>query len=172
MLTDRRQTCCDLICPDFETLQTILPECSRDRDVGGVPASRNEYSTNPWHIISGIKCVPGTTQKHFYPRCEVSHAIGRKSSHVAEVSSAVSCRDIHTAAERNGEMRVIAAHARTFVERLPRCSRWPRSLIIEGDMVVHEIADCLNSRPSWRGLAELRPCRVRQEIGLAVPAAQ
>src|SRR5206468_10476354 len=80
--------------------------------------------------------------------------------------------NIHAAAERNGEMRIIAADALAFLVRLPRRLGGARMLVAEDDVAMNEIADRLHPRPTRRRLLEQLPGDLRKPVGLAVAAAE
>ena len=69
-------------------------------------------------------------------------------------------------------MRVVAADADPFVESLRGAAGGAGVLIVEGNMVMHVIADGLHARVAWSRAAEELPGRLRQQIGLAIAAAQ
>ena len=69
-------------------------------------------------------------------------------------------------------MRVVAADADPFVESLSGAAGGARVLVIKGNMAMHVIADRLHARVSWGRAAEQLPCRLRQQVGLAIAAAQ
>ena len=69
-------------------------------------------------------------------------------------------------------MRVVAADAGPFAERLRGAAGGAGVLVVEGDMVVNVIADRLHARVSGSRAAEELPSRLRQQIGFAIAAAQ
>src|ERR1035437_10199753 len=157
ILAEPSHTFRDFIRPNFKALQSVLAERGGDGNIGRVAASRDEHSSNPGHVVPWIECVPGATEIDFNPRCKIHRTVRRQRPHVAQVAGAVTRRNIHAAAERDSQVREVATDARTLVERLPSCPGGARFLIVERDMVVDKIADCLNARPSRRGLTESRP---------------
>ena len=96
----------------------------------------------------------------------------RRRSDIAQIAGAVARRNIHAAAEGDGEMRVVAADAGPFVESLRGAAGGAGVLVVEGNMVMNVIADCLHARVAWSRAAEELPGRLRQQIGLAIAAAQ
>ena len=69
-------------------------------------------------------------------------------------------------------MCVVAANARPFVESLHGATGGAGILVVEGNMVMNVIADCLHARVPWSRAAEELPSRLRKQIGLAIAAAQ
>ncbi len=69
-------------------------------------------------------------------------------------------------------MRVVAADAGPFVESLRGAAGGAGVLVVEDNMVVNVIADCLHARVARSRAAEELPGRLRQQIGLAIAAAQ
>ena len=69
-------------------------------------------------------------------------------------------------------MRVVAADAGPLVESLRGAAGGAGVLVVEGNMVMNVIADCLHARVPWSRAAEELPGRLRQQIGLTIAAAQ
>src|SRR6185295_7851074 len=88
------------------------------------------------------------------------------------IAGAIARRDIHAAAERDGQMGIVAADALAFLISLPRRLAGARMLISKGDVTVHEIADRLDPRPARRRFLEQSPRDVRKPVGLAIAAAE
>src|SRR6185295_19649373 len=88
------------------------------------------------------------------------------------IAGAIARRDIHAAAERDGERGIVAADALAFLISLPRRLAGARMLISERDMTVHEIADRLDPRPARRRFLEQLPGNFRKPVGLAITAAE
>ena len=88
------------------------------------------------------------------------------------IAGAIARRNIHAAAERDGEVRVVATHTLAFIEDLPGRHRGARMLVAEGDVPMDEIADRLDARPPrWQLFKEV-PGNVGQALGLAVTTAE
>src|SRR4051812_28522984 len=66
----------------------------------------------------------------------------------------------------------VAADPDLIVVSLPRRSGCASILVIEPDLVVHVIADRLNTRPSALNAAKEMPGGVRELVGFAVPAPE
>ena len=76
------------------------------------------------------------------------------------------------AAEGDREMREVAAYAALFAIGLGGGAGRPRQPVVEGDVIVHEIADRLNARQAKRRVAEQPPRLVRQQVAFAIAAGQ
>src|SRR5271163_3237277 len=135
----------DFIGPNRKALQRIWTEGGGNGDIGRVASARDEHSTNPRHIVPRIERMPGSAEIDFDPRREIHHSVWWLGPHVSQVSGAVTRRNIHAAAESDGQMREVAADAHTLVKRLPSRSRRARSLIIESNMIMNKITDRLHS---------------------------
>ena len=74
------------------------------------------------------------------------------------IAGAIARQNIHAAAERDGEVRVVATHTLAPVEDLPGRHRGARMLVAEGDVPMDEIAE----RHAVRHSADVRvPARRR-----------
>ncbi len=69
-------------------------------------------------------------------------------------------------------MGEVAAHAPALVEHVERRLGGVRVLVTEGDVGVDKIADRLHPPPAARGIAKQRPGGFREQVGLAIPAAE
>ncbi len=91
---------------------------------------------------------------------------------VAEIAGAIARRNVHAAAEGDGEVRVVATDAIAFRIGLPGRLGRTRMLVAEGDVAMNVIADRLDAGPSRGGLGKKLPRDVGQAVGLAVATAQ
>ena len=69
-------------------------------------------------------------------------------------------------------MREVTADADPLIEGLQRRPGVVRLLVVEGDVSVDVVADCLNAVPSGGRLTEEVPRGLRQAIGVAISAAE
>src|SRR6516162_9319959 len=161
-----------LVRPDLEAQQRVRVERIADCDISCIAASRNEHPPDPRHIVPRIKDAPATAEIRLDPSGEIHWPIRRKGADLTEITSAVACRNVHTAAKCDGEVRIVAADAFPFVEGFKGRLGGTRVLVAERDMVVHKIADRLNACPARRRMAEQVPSYLGQQVRLAVPAAQ
>ncbi len=115
---------------------------------------RDQDAPLPRHVVAGIEGVPAAaddrprTTRRNRPRPRAA-ACRRRSD-----TRCNSARDVHAAAERNGEVRIVAADALALLVSLPRGLGGARMLVAEGDVAVNEIADRLHPRPAERRLLE------------------
>src|SRR4029450_4987956 len=140
----------NLVGPDLEAGQGVWPEGLGDRHIGGVAALRDQHAADPRHVVARIEGAPVPADIGLEPAGEIAHGPGFCRADVAEIAGAIARRDIHAAAERDGEMGVVATDALAFLIGLPRRLAGTRVLISERDMTVHEIADRLDPRPARR----------------------
>ena len=143
--------------------------------IGTSAASRpvsDQHAADSRDVIARIEGVPPSAKIGLEPAGEIHRAIGRRHADVAKVAGAIARRNIHAAAEGDGEVRKVAADALAFVEDFPGRHRRARMLVAEGDVAMDEIADRLNACPARRRVAEEVPGRLGQAVGLAVAAAQ
>jgi len=138
-------------------LQRIRTERRRDRDIGRIATARDQHAAYPRNVVARIECVPAPVQVRLEPRSEVHRAVRRRDPNVAKIAGAVSRRNVHAAAKRDREVRIVAAHTGLVMQRLPRGPREARVLIPERDVPMHVIADRLHARPPRRRRAEQLP---------------
>jgi hypothetical protein len=60
----------DLIGPNFKTDQRIGPKRLCNRDVSSVTSLSNQYTSNPWDVVTRIECVPTPANVGFEPAGE------------------------------------------------------------------------------------------------------
>src|SRR5258708_3663963 len=162
----------DLVRPDFETDQRVGAEGVGDRHVSRIAPLSNQHAADSRHVIARIECVPPPAKIGLEPAGEIHWAIGRWHADVPEIAGAIARRNVHAAAERDGEVRVVATHTLAFIEDLPGRHSRARMLVAEGDVAMDEIADRLDARPPrWRLFEEV-PGHLGQALGLAVATAE
>src|SRR5262249_17764630 len=109
------------------------------------------------HVVAGVEGEPAAAEIDLEPGAEI-HRIGlRWHADVAEIAGAVARRDVHAAAERDREVRKVAADAAPLDHHLGRGLGGARVLIAETHVRMDEVADRLHARPTLRRLAETRP---------------
>src|SRR5712691_11908832 len=139
---------------DREALQSVRSEGRGDGDIGRIATSGNEDASDARHVVPRIKSIPAATEVNFHPGGKIHGAIGGRNADVAKIPGAVACWNIHTAAESNGEVGIVAADAGALVEGVKGRFREARILIPERDVVMDVIADRLHTRPSGRRFVE------------------
>src|ERR1019366_5535690 len=100
----------------------------------GIAASRHQDAANARHIVARVERVPAPADPGLEPRREIARGERRWRSDIAQVAGAVSRRNIHAAAEGDGEMRVVAADAGPFVECFRGTAGGAGVLVVEGNM--------------------------------------
>src|SRR5712691_147880 len=139
---------------DRETLQRVRSEGRGDGDIGRITPAGNEDSSDARHVVPRIKSIPAATEVHFHPGGKIHGARGGRNADVAKITGAVACWNIHTAAESNSEVGIVAADSCALVECFKGRFREARILIPESDVVMDVIADRLHTSPSGRRFCE------------------
>ena len=129
MITDIRRLPSKLagwnfIRPDPEALQRVGSESGGNGNIAGIAASRHQNAAHSGHIVARVEHMPFAADPGVEPRRKIAHGVGWRRPQIAQVSGAVSRRNIHAAAESDGQMRVVAADAGAFVENLRRRCAW------------------------------------------------
>src|SRR4029453_10845214 len=153
-----------------EALKQVRPEGGADGDVGGVAPARHHDAADARRVVAGVEAVPAAAEIDLEPGAEVHRLRLGRHPDVAEIAGAVARRDVHAAAERDGEIREIAGHAAALDRDLGRGLGGAGVLIAEAQVGMHEVADRLHARPAERRLAEARPGVLHLTVGLAVSA--
>jgi hypothetical protein len=122
--------------------------------------------------VPGVECVPATAKIDLEPRAEI-HGLGLwRDVDVAEISGAITRRDVHATAQRDRQVGKVAAYAAALDHDVGGGPGGAGMLVAEADMGMDEIADRLHARPARKRVAEARPGLLHQTLGLAVPAAE
>ncbi len=98
--------------------------------------------------------MPLATQVDFHAAGEIHGRIHDRDADIAQVAGAVTRRNVETAAERDGQMREVPADPLPFGEGLRGGSGRPGISVIEGNVLVYEIADGLDACPARRQVSE------------------
>src|ERR1700683_459652 len=122
--------------------------------------------------MARIERVPAIAEINLEPGGEIHRRLVRRHADVAEIAGAIARRDVHAAAERNGEMGKVAADAAALLVRLPGAFGRARVRVAELDVAVDVIANRLHQRPALGRGAEFGPRQLDEAIGFAVPAAE
>src|SRR6266496_579999 len=138
----------DFLSVNDETLEDIRAERSGNRDIGSVTAARDEDTSNARNEVPRVERIPAASEERLEPRREVHRFRRRRHADVAQIAGAVSRWDVHAAAERHGEVSVIAAHAGPLVVRLRCRFGGSRELVSELEVPMDEGTDRLHSRPA------------------------
>src|SRR6202171_2342773 len=109
----------DLVRPDLETDQSVGAEGVGDRHVSRIAPSSDQHAADSRHVVARVECVPPPAKIGLEPTGEIHWAIGRWQADVSAVAGAIARRNVHAAAERDGEVREVATHTLAFIEDLP-----------------------------------------------------
>ena len=156
--------------PDAKRIQQMRSERSYERNIGRVTPARDDDPADPWNIVARIEGVPLAFQEDFDPGTEI-HRIDDRRADVAEMAIDVARGNVEATTEGQREMSEVAADTDTLVERIERGHGRARLLIVELDVLMHEIADGLHTAPSRCERAEHVPSRLAQSVGFAIAAA-
>src|SRR4029077_20595055 len=96
--------------PDPEARQGVGPKGCLKRDIGCVTAARNGDASNARHVMARIEGKPAPIEKDFEPSVIIHWSRVRRHAYVAQKPIDVTRRDVHAAAESDGEMGEIAAN--------------------------------------------------------------
>jgi hypothetical protein len=99
-----------LVGPDREARQRVGTERVAERDVGGVAATRDQHSADPWRVVARIEGMPLPAEEHLEPGSEIHRAVRRWHADVAEVPGATT-QTIACAARDAGFDAVLAPAA-------------------------------------------------------------
>ena len=116
----------------------------------------NQYTSNPWDVVTRIECIPTSTNVGFEPAGEIPWAIWGRRAHVAQISGAISGRNVQAAAECDSQVRVVATNAFALVKDLPRRLGCARVFIAELNVVMYKIAS--------EGYMDVRVCTPRGRV--------
>ena len=150
--------------------QVHPPEARGQRHVGGVAAGAHQDAADARHVVARIERVPLAGQIDLEPAGEIHRRGIAGHADVAEIAGAIARRDVHAAAERQRQMRKIAADAGALLVDVMRRLHVMGVLVAEGDVVMDEIDDRLHPRPARRRVAEQRPGDIGELVGLAIAA--
>ena len=127
------------------------------RHICGVPAVRDEDTTDPGGVVAWIKSVPTVAQIDFNPGGKIHRRVRRGKADVSDITGAIAGRNVQATAEGDCKMRVVAANAAPFLVCFKCSSGGAGVLIAEDYVVVHEVADSLHPRPAKWGVSKEPP---------------
>ena len=85
-----------------------------------------------------------------------------RHSNIAKIAGDISCRDVQTPTQGDGEMGKIATNANTFAKGVKGSAIWSSLLVIELYMAMDEVAHGLNARPTRRYSSERFPGEIEE----------
>ena len=101
-------------------------EGGRHGDVGGVAAASHDNAADAGMVVARVYRVPAPSEKDLEPGAEIHWINIDWNADVAEIAGAVAGRDVHAAAERDGEMGEVPADADAFVHGVAGATSWAR----------------------------------------------
>src|ERR1700744_4416697 len=122
-------------------------------NIGGNATDGHEDATDAWHVVACVKGPPAVFEIDLEPCAEIHGAAGWHAD-ISEIASGVACRDIHGAAEGDGQMLEITADADALGEDIERCLGWARRYIVKAYFLVDPVTDSLHASPARGRLAE------------------
>ena len=137
-------------------------------NVRRVASSGDQHAADAGSVVARIERVPGAAEENFEPGREVHWRRVWRHPDIPQTARAVPRRDVHAAAEGNREMGKVPAHAKAAVIGLQSRPGGTGVLIPKGKVLAGIVANCLDPRPAGGRLAEQRPRRVGQPVGLAI----
>jgi hypothetical protein len=146
-------------------------EGGRHRDVGGVAAAPHNNAADPRMIVTRVHRVPAPREKDLEPCAEIHWINVDWNADVSEIAGAVAGRNVHAAAERDGEMGEVPADADAFVHGIAGATSWARVGITKADLRMNEIADRLHTQGAGQ-LSELRPGEIGELVAIAIAARE
>src|SRR6266403_3348455 len=162
----------DFLSPYREAVERVRTKGRADCDVRRIATASDQYSADAWDVVARVKRVPLAADIGFEPGCEIHRCVRDRHADIAQITGAVSRRDVHAATEGDREVSIVPADAGAIAEGFPSRPAGTRMFIAEGNVLVNEVADGLDATPAERRLPEQRPCDLGKPIGLAIAAGQ
>ena len=148
-------------------------ECRRQRDIRCIPSTGHQHPPDPRLIMARVKDMPLPAQIYLKPRAEIHRKRHWRNADVAQISSRIPCRDIEATTEGDREVRKIPANPGAVLKSLACRAIRPGLLIVELDVLMDEITNRLNPRPTFFDRSKAFPGKVTQlTIDFAIAAAE
>ena len=109
-------------------------------------------------------------EKDLEPGAEVHGVDIDRHANVSEIARAIASRDVHAAAERDGQMGEVAAHAYAFLHRVAGATCRPRVGITELDFRVNEVANRLHASVAAGYVPEHEPGEIGEFVAVPIAA--
>jgi hypothetical protein len=145
-------------------------EGCRHRDVCGVAAAPHDNAADAGMVVTRVFRVPAPSEEDLEPGAEIHWIDIDWNADVAEIAGAVAGRDVHAAAERDGEVGEVAADADAFVHGIAGAAGRARIRVAEADFGVDEIADGLYDPRAAGQFSEPRPGEIGELVAVAIAA--
>ena len=157
---------------DHHRLQQRAAERGGHGDIGSVPPPADHDTSLAPDVVAGIEGPPLIAQPHFHPGREVHRCRIRRDVEVGQVAEHVAGRDVQRPAERDREVGEVTADPAPRHVDVGRAGQGRRAAVLEGQVVVHVIADGLHPAVPGLQAAEARPGLVAEHVRQAVAARQ
>src|SRR4029077_13931461 len=105
----------NLVGPNPKLAQRVRAKGCRDRNIGSVAAARKQHSADPGHVVPWVERTPFAAEIGFDPSRKIAWRIGWQRADITEIPCAVARRDVQGAAEGDGQVGEVAAHAAFLV---------------------------------------------------------
>jgi hypothetical protein len=142
-----------------------------DGNIGCVSARGHENSTEARVIVPCIKVDPPSVKKNLIPGAEISRTAKRLTD-VSDMAGDIACWNIHAATKCDGEVLEIAADANSLDEDIRGGLGRSCGVVVEGNLVMHPVADGYRAFPSGLGGSELAVGDSAELVDFAIPARQ
>ena len=160
----------DFLREDFELGQRRIAELRRDRNISCIPTTRDDNTADAGDIVPGVKGIPFAVEKDLEPGAEVHRRRVFRHANVTEVTRAIASGDVHAAAQGDGKMRKVTAHADTLLMSFGGGAVAAGMVVAELNAVIDVVADRLHALPATGDRTEERPSEIGQFLGIAVSA--
>ena len=114
---------CHFVSDDPNARKGTRSERSNDRHVGGIASACHQNASDTRRIVARVKRVPAA-EIDLKPGTEIHGFRFRRHANVAEITGAVTRRNVHATAKGDRQMREVPANAPTFDMCLPCCLGW------------------------------------------------
>ena len=113
----------------------MRPKGCRKRDIGCVTAARDGDAPDARHIMARVEDELPSIEKDFEPSVVNHWSRARRHAYVPQKPIGVTCRNVHAAAESDGEVGKVAANAHPLLIGFIGGARGARILIAERQMM-------------------------------------
>ena len=161
----------DFIRFDIEPDEVGSAETCSDGDVCRVAPRGHENPTEAGVIVACVEVDPTAFKIDLVPGAEIS-GTAKRLPDVPDVAGDITCWNIHAASQGDGEVLEIAADANSLDEHIRGGLGGSCGIVVEGDFVMHPIADGYRPFPSGLGGSEFTVGDSTELVNLAIPAWQ
>ena len=137
---------------------------NRQRHIAGVATVSDKDAADPSAIVTRIERKPATAEVNLHPGAKVHRIRRRGNADIAEIAGDIASRNVQTAAKRDSQVRKIPTHTNALAKGLQSRAIGSRLVIVEFDMLMNEITDCLDTLPAGLCRAKFLPGEARYPI--------